>query len=75
MQIYEVLLFLAYRPRKRTTLANSIDPCAALPPASSPDFQSLLQAFLDNGCYVKQNWRNDPQIRGTNGVHPNVKVW
>ncbi len=55
--------------------AHSIDPCAALPPATSPDFQTLLQAFLDNSCYVTQNWKHDPQIRGTNGVHPNVKVW
>ncbi len=56
-------------------VAHAADSCAPLPPATSQDFQQLLQAFLNDRCYVKQNWQHDPQIRGTNGVHPNVKVW
>lgn len=53
----------------------AIDTCGALPAATSPGFQAALQAFLDDHCYVKQNWKHDPNIRGTNGVHPNVKIW
>ncbi|MBV9306472.1 MAG: hypothetical protein JOZ45_10050, partial [Acidobacteriaceae bacterium] len=48
-------------------------PCPALPPASAPDFQAALQAFLDNNCYG--GWTHDPQVRTTNGVHPNVQVF
>ena len=55
--------------------AAAIDACSTLPPATSPGFQSALQTFLDDRCYVKQDWKHDPNIRGTNGVHPNVKVW
>ncbi len=55
--------------------AAATDGCGTLPAATSPGFQMALQAFLDARCYVKQNWRHDPNIRGTQGVHPNVKVW
>ena len=55
--------------------AAAIDACSTLPPATSPGFQSALQTFLDDRCYVTQDWKHDPNIRGTNGVHPNVKVW
>ncbi len=35
----------------------------------------MLQSYLDNRCYQSANWQHDPVIRGTGGVHPNVKVW
>ncbi len=50
-------------------------PCGALPPATAPGFQDSLQTFLNNKCYQDSGWQHDPAIRGTNGVHPNVKVW
>src|SRR5690242_14050386 len=53
----------------------AVDPCGALPPATVPNFQTSLQTFLDNKCYASAGWKHDPAIRGTNGVHPNVKVW
>ncbi len=53
----------------------AVDPCGTLPPATAPGFQTSLQTFLDNKCYASAGWRHDPDIRGTNGVHPNVKVW
>jgi hypothetical protein len=53
----------------------AVGACGTLPPATAHDFQASLQAFLDNKCYQSSGWRHDPDIRGTNGVHPNVKVW
>jgi hypothetical protein len=54
---------------------GGVGACGTLPPATALDFQASLQAFLDNKCYQTSGWRHDPDIRGTNGVHPNVKVW
>lgn len=54
---------------------QAIGPCGALPPATAVGFQESLQTFLDNKCYATLGWEHDPAIRGTNGVHPNVKVW
>src|SRR3954451_7644074 len=53
----------------------AVGPCGTLPPATAPGFQMSLQTFLDNKCYESSGWKHDPKIRGTNGVHPNVKVW
>src|SRR3569833_2129169 len=53
----------------------AIGPCSPLPAATSTGFEQVLQTFLDNQCYASLNWKHDPNIRGTDGVHPNVKVW
>ncbi len=53
--------------------ARAADPCTPLPPATSAGFPAQLQTFLDNHCY--QSWTHDPNIRTTNGVHPNVQVY
>ena len=55
--------------------ALAVGACGPLPAATAPGFQTALQAFLDERCYANENWKHDPNIRGTNGVHPNVKVW
>lgn len=47
--------------------------CAPLPPPSTAGFTERLQQFLDTGCH--KQWVQDPRIRTTNGVHPNVKVY
>jgi mono/diheme cytochrome c family protein len=60
-----------------TLAASSADsgPCAPLPAASSPDFERLLERFMNAFCYQKQNWEHDAQVRTSDGVHPYVKVW
>jgi hypothetical protein len=55
--------------------AWAVGPCSPLPAATSTGFEQVLQTFLDNQCYASLGWKHDPNIRGTNGVHPNVKVW
>ncbi len=55
--------------------AWAVGPCSTLPRATTSGFQEALQTFLDNQCYSTLGWKHDPEIRGTNGVHPNVKVW
>jgi hypothetical protein len=49
--------------------------CAALPRATSKNFEKRLEAFLNGFCYQKQGWVHDPQVRTSDGVHPLVKVY
>ena len=49
--------------------------CAPLPPATSPKFEARLEGFLNHYCYRQQQWRHDPMVRTTNGVHPFSKIW
>src|SRR5271156_714207 len=53
--------------------ARAAAPCTPLPPATSAAFPARLQAFLDNHCY--ESWTHDPNVRTTDGVHPNVQVY
>ncbi len=53
----------------------STAPCAALPPATAPDFLVHLTSFMNNLCYQKENWQHDAQVRTSDGVHPFVRVW
>ena len=52
-----------------------VNACSPLPAATAPGFEQMLQSYLDAGCYRSAGWQHDPQVRGTGGVHPNVKVW
>lgn len=49
--------------------------CGPLPAVTAPDFEPRIEAFLNNFCYRQQNWRHDPNVRTTHGVHPFVKIW
>jgi hypothetical protein len=49
--------------------------CTQLPAVTATDFESRLEKFLNNYCYRRQNWKHDPHVRTTNGVHPFVKIW
>ncbi len=49
--------------------------CAPLPAVTAANFEPRLEKFLNNYCYRKQNWKHDPHVRTTNGVHPFVKIW
>jgi hypothetical protein len=61
--------------RSVSVAAPGPDPCASLPSASSPGFESLLEKYMNAFCYQKQNWQHDAQVRTSDGVHPYVKVW
>jgi len=51
------------------------DVCRGLPPATAADFADRLNAFLNDFCYEKLNWRHDAQVRTSDNVHTFVKVW
>ncbi len=49
--------------------------CAALPPATAPQFFDRLTLFMNHYCYEKERWQHDAQVRSSDGVHLYVKVW
>jgi hypothetical protein len=68
-------LVLVFQMHSSVSAAEAADPCAALPPASSPGFEPQLDYFLNSLCYQNENWEHDATVRTTHGLHPFVKIW
>jgi hypothetical protein len=55
--------------------SSASNACAALPPATAPQFLDRLTLFMNHYCYEKEHWQHDAEVRSSDGVHLYVKVW